>query len=173
MIGKNHSRTCKKNSCFVKFQDRPFDHSTRKLPVVFNVNKFVNKFCKLYLLFCKNLSILVIFCPTAVWQNNSRYRLLNILLNVTLDIFQFARWNKNKKKNEHTESKERKFEEKVWEKEFSFNIYIVAFAFLLWLAPKLAGRTSMLNIFIFFFHLKNFFLPPLFHAFVFFFFEYI
>ena len=33
MIGSSHSQLCKKNSCFVKLQGGPLDHTLGKLPV--------------------------------------------------------------------------------------------------------------------------------------------
>ena len=72
---------------------------------------------------------LVISCRTAISQNNSQCLFLDVLTDVARDIFQFLRRNKKEKTNTQ-ESKERKFEEKV-KGVSSFNIYIVAFAFLL------------------------------------------
>ena len=72
---------------------------------------------------------LVISCHTAISQNNSQCLFLDVLTDVARDIFQFLRRNKKEKMNTQ-ESKERKFEEKV-KGVSSFNIYIVAFAFLL------------------------------------------
>ena len=100
--------------------------------------------------------MLVVSWAIAVWHNDSLCVLLNILINATRDIFQFARQNKNTK-NEHAQIKRKKIWRKSMRKRVSsFNVYIVVSAFLLQLAPKLAGRTSMLNVFIFFFNFKIF-----------------
>ena len=50
--------------------------------------------------------ILVMYCRTAVLQNNSQCLLLIILINATRDIFQFVR-NQNTK-NEHAGMKRKK-----------------------------------------------------------------
>ena len=58
--------------------------------------------------------VLAISCRTAVLRNNFQCLLLNILINVTRDIFQLIR-NENTKSN-HAGAQGKKFEEKVREK---------------------------------------------------------
>ena len=89
---------CNKNSCSVKLQDGSFDYSPGKIPVeVFVFNEIVD-FLKKYTVLKttsnfikKSPSVLAISCQAAVSQNNSHCLLLNILINVTQNIFQFVK----------------------------------------------------------------------------------
>ena len=74
-------------------------------------------------MYLKIVTILAISCQTAVLQNNSQCLLLNKVTNATRDIVQFVVGNTNKKMNKQ-ESKERKFEEQVREKECVVLLFI-------------------------------------------------
>ena len=113
MIRSSHSQLCNKSNCSVKLQDELSDHNPRRIPAhdfTFNIYKLsylVNR-TENQLQFCKKkkITILVIFCRTAILQNNSQCLLLNILTNATRDIFQFVR-NENTK-NKHAGIKREK-----------------------------------------------------------------
>ena len=92
MIGSSHSQLCKKNSCFVKLQGGPLDHTLGKLPV-------------------KNSWIIIL-------QNNSKCLLLNdkqMPHEILFSLLQLLDEIQNTKKMKTRESKERKFEKKVRE----------------------------------------------------------
>ena len=102
MIGSNHSKACKKNSCSVKLQGEPLDHNPRKIPM-------------------EDSWIIT-------WQNNSKFLLLNdkqmpheILLSL-LDKIQ------NTKNDEHTRIERKEIWNKSKRNRVNYsNIYIVVF----------------------------------------------